>query len=160
MNAPSMTSEQPERKPVSRRGFLAGLVALCGFLWSLMAAYPIFRYLYPPKSMQAQSNVSSVTVADARDIPVGTGRNFQFGSIPAILLHTQDGEFHAFNAICTHLGCTVQFRPDMQRIWCACHGGQYDPETGKNIAGPPPRPLAPLKAEVVNGKVIVSRIAS
>jgi Rieske Fe-S protein len=155
-----MTSEQPERKSVSRRGFLAGLVALFGFLWSLMAVYPIFRYLYPPKSMQAQSNVSSVTVADAKDIPVGTGRNFQFGSIPAILLHTQDGQFHAFNAICTHLGCTVQFRPDMQRIWCACHGGQYDPETGKNVAGPPPRPLAPLKAEVVNGKVVVSRVAS
>ena len=90
-------------------------------------------------------------------MPKGTGKNFRFGSFPALLIHTDDGQLHAFNAICTHLGCTVQFRNDMQKIYCACHGGEYDPNTGKNIAGPPPKPLAALKAEVVNGKIIVSR---
>lgn len=149
--------DQSTLPPVTRRSFLGVLVGFFGFLWSLMAAYPIFRYLNPPKSAAQQSNVTSLTVADAKDIPVGTGRNFQFGSIPAILTHTEEGQFQAFNAICTHLGCTVQYRDDMNRIWCACHGGQYDPVTGKNLAGPPPKPLAPLKAEVQNGKVVVSR---
>jgi cytochrome b6-f complex iron-sulfur subunit len=51
----------------------------------------------------------------------------------------------------------VQYLQDKKSIYCACHGGQYDAETGKNIAGPPPKPLAPLKAEVVDGKIIVSR---
>lgn len=153
----AMESPTPEHE-VTRRRFLGMVVGFFGFLWSLMAAYPIFRYLSAPKTPGADSSVTSLTVAPAADIPVGTGRNFQFGSIPAILTHTEEGEFHAFNAICTHLGCTVQYREDMDRIWCACHGGQYDPATGDNLAGPPPKPLAELKAEVVNGNVVVSRV--
>ena len=58
--------------------------------------------------------------------------------------------------ICTHLGCTVQYREDKDAIWCACHGGQYDAHTGKNVAGPPPKPLTPLKVEVSGDKIIVS----
>lgn len=154
-----MSMEQSQlEKPVTRRGFLGLVIGFFTFLWGLMAAYPIFRYLTPPKTASQQSNITSLVLADAKDIPVGTGRNFQFGSIPAIITHTTDGEFHAFNAICTHLGCTVQYREDMNRIWCACHGGQYDPQTGKNLAGPPPKPLAELKAEVKNGKVTISRV--
>lgn len=153
-----MDSQQANlERPVTRRGFLSIIVGFFAFLWSMMAAYPIFRYLNPPKTASEQSNVTSLAVADVKDIPIGTGRNFQFGSIPAIVIHTADGKFSAFSAVCTHLGCTVQFRKDMDRIWCACHGGQYDPNTGKNLAGPPPKPLTELKAEVKDGKVIVSR---
>jgi len=155
-----MSAEEHQLRDIQspgRRRLLGMIVGLFAALWSVMAAYPIFRYLNPPKTAGQQSNIASLTVADAKDIPAGSARNFQFGSIPAIVVHTEDGQFHAFNAICTHLGCTVQFREDMDRIWCACHGGQYDPETGKNLAGPPPKPLAPLKAEVQNGKVVVSR---
>ena len=54
---------------------------------------------------------------------------------PGIIVRDQAGEFHAFSAICTHLGCTVQYRPDNADIWCACHNGHYD-VTGRNVSGP------------------------
>ena len=55
------------------------------------------------------------------------------------------GNYRALSATCTHLGCIVQYRSDLQEIWCACHNGLYD-LNGRNISGPPPRPLAATKS--------------
>lgn len=132
-----------------------GCVALC---WGTMTLYPIYRYLSPkPGQVDDKAQVTSIEVCALTDLPAGAGKNFRFGSSPALVIHTDDGQLHAFNAVCTHLGCTVQYREDMKRIYCACHGGQYDPDTGKNVAGPPPKPLTALKVEVVSGKVVVSK---
>lgn len=146
-----------KQKSMPRRHFLQILVGFFGTLWGILALYPIFRYLRPSADLVPQTNVTSVTLGDARSIPVGQGQNFQFGSVPGIITHTAPNAFHAFNATCTHLGCTVQYRADIQRIWCACHGGQYDPETGQVLAGPPPRPLEPLKVTLQDGKIMVSQ---
>ena len=51
----------------------------------------------------------------------------------------------------------MQFSSEKKHIFCACHGGQFDAASGKNLAGPPPKPLAALKAEVVSGELIISR---
>lgn len=153
--ASKINPEPPLTMP--RRNFLRSLVGLFAALWSILALYPIFRYLRPPGGLPSETDVVSVVVGSVGELPVGQGKNFQFGSIPGIVTHTPDDKFHAFNAICTHLGCTVQYRPDMSRIWCACHGGQYDPATGEVLAGPPPRPLEELQVSVQEGKIIVSQ---
>jgi Rieske Fe-S protein len=44
----------------------------------------------------------------------------------------------------------------MQRIWCACHNGYYD-MNGRNIAGPPPRPLTEYKVVQKGDDIIVSK---
>ena len=67
-----------------------------------------------------------------------------------------DGELRAFSAVCTHLDCTVQYKADTSQIWCACHNGFYD-MTGKNVAGPPPKPLETYSARILGDKVIVSK---
>jgi cytochrome b6-f complex iron-sulfur subunit len=82
---------------------------------------------------------------------------FKFGSSPAMLIHGADDSWVAFSAVCTHLGCTVQFEPQMNRIHCACHGGVYDAHTGKNVSGPPPKPLTAYKVAVAADSVVVSR---
>ncbi len=141
----------------SRSQFLRAAVPCVGGVWALMAAYPIYSYLTPNGGDEPESKVSSVNIGDLKDLPPGSGKNFKFGSMPALITHTKDGELHAFSAVCTHLGCTVQFRPEKDLIWCACHGGCYDPASGKNVAGPPPKPLLALKVEVVKDKIIVSK---
>ena len=45
----------------------------------------------------------------------------------------------------------MEFRKDRKLIWCNCHNGQYD-LTGRNIAGPPPKPLTPYAVHVIPGK--------
>ncbi len=145
-------------QPVGRKQFLKMVLGVFSLSWAGMALYPVYRYLSSGNSdaTSAESNVSSVTVCKVAELPVNTGKNFQFGSSPAIVIHAQDGSFHAFKAVCTHLGCTVQYRSDKSLIWCACHGGCYNPDTGKNVSGPPPKPLPALVVKVENDSIVVS----
>ena len=68
-----------------------------------------------------------------------------------ILIREPDGSLRAFSAICTHAGCSVGYEGGV--IYCPCHGGEYDPETGQVIAGPPPAPLAPKKVLESGGQI-------
>ncbi len=80
------------------------------------------------------------------------------GNKPALVVRNDQGEFKAYLAICTHLDCTVQFMPENGIIWCACHNGKYD-LNGRNIAGPPPRPLDQLQLNIQNNEILISREA-
>jgi thiosulfate dehydrogenase [quinone] large subunit len=64
---------------------------------------------------------------------------------PALLVHLPDGKFVAYDAVCTHAGCTVEYDPTQHELVCPCHGAVYDPAHGAQVlAGPAPQPLAPL----------------
>jgi Rieske Fe-S protein len=54
------------------------------------------------------------------------------------------------------LQCTVQYRDDLHHVWCACHNGHYD-LNGKNISGPPPRPLEQYAVNVRGDEIFVSK---
>jgi cytochrome b6-f complex iron-sulfur subunit len=158
-----MSSEalNPELNPPhsSRRDSLikigTGLVAAC---YAGAAGYPVYRYLSTPVTRaNEQGQVSTVSIP-LKDLPgAGSATMFLFGSRPALLIHHADGRYVSFDAVCTHLGCTVKFEPRNSRIFCACHGGTYDMNTGAVIAGPPPRGLTNFKVEVADGHVTVSR---
>jgi cytochrome b6-f complex iron-sulfur subunit len=51
----------------------------------------------------------------------------------------------------------VQFQPEHDIIHCACHGGKYDAQTGKNVSGPPPKPLKKYVVKVEGADIVVSR---
>ena len=48
--------------------------------------------------------------------------------------------FYAISAVCTHLGCITQWKPEANMIACPCHGSKFQPN-GRKIEGPAPRPL-------------------
>jgi cytochrome b6-f complex iron-sulfur subunit len=146
--------QNPPRLKLKRRTVLNYFLGttLGGTLSAVL--YPVLQFLVPPAVSEAsQSNVVAGTSGDLRQ---GSGKIFKFGSQPALLIKTPTGETRAFSAICTHLNCTVQYRPDMGHIWCACHDGHYD-INGKNIAGPPPRPLEQYVVNFRGDDIIVSK---
>jgi cytochrome b6-f complex iron-sulfur subunit len=116
--------------------------------------YPAIRYIIPP--LVAESPTRSVVAAKVAELKRNSGKIFKFGSRPALLVRTADGNFKAFSAVCTHLNCTVQYREDLHQIWCACHNGLYDLE-GRNVSGPPPRPLESYEVHVQGEDVVVTR---
>lgn len=139
----------------SRRGFVNWLLATSAGAFLLSVLYPVARYLVPPTL--GESAAGSVTLPiKPEDIKPNTGQIFKFGNRPGVLVRTAQGELRAFSAVCTHLNCTVQFRPDIGHIWCACHNGHFD-LNGQNIAGPPPRPLEAFVVNVRGTQVVVSK---
>lgn len=62
--------------------------------------------------------------------------------------------FSVLSAVCSHLGCLVNYNRRKQEFLCPCHGGRYDLE-GRNIAGPPPAPLSRFPVRVERGMVLV-----
>ncbi len=72
---------------------------------------------------------------------------------PAMLIHLANGKYVAYDAVCTHAGCTVQFDPKRQLMVCPCHGATYDPAQGaKVLGGPTSTPLAALAVRVDAGQ--------
>jgi cytochrome b6-f complex iron-sulfur subunit len=138
----------------SKRSFLRYILAGGVLAWLASVFYPIFAYLVPPK--QREVEVTSVKAGKASDVPDNSGQIVKFGTQPVILIRTPGGDLRAFSAVCTHLGCTVQYRSDQELIWCACHNGKYDLH-GRNISGPPPRPLTPYRVVVQGGVVTISK---
>jgi cytochrome b6-f complex iron-sulfur subunit len=51
-----------------------------------------------------------------------------------------DNGFYAVSAVCTHLGCITQWKPELGLIACPCHGSKFKPD-GTKIEGPAPQPL-------------------
>ncbi len=137
---------------VNRRQFVNLMLGggILGWLGSML--YPVFSYLKPPKV--AEANVQSVKTGLASEFPTNSSQIIKFGRKPVILIRTETGKFHALSATCTHLDCIVQYRTDLKQIWCACHNGLYDIK-GRNISGPPPKPLEEYVVEVIADEIHV-----
>ena len=134
---------------------MGGIVDRRRFLNWFLVFYPISRYLVPPKVQESTSRTVTLALKPA-DVKFNTGQIFRFGSQPAILVRTPAGELKAFAAVCTHLACIVQYRNDLNHIWCACHNGHFD-LNGLNISGPPPRPLEQYVVNVRGDQIVVSK---
>ena len=83
-------------------------------------------------------------LATTSEIPVGSGKIFT--SEKVVVTQPNSGDFKAFSAVCTHMGCLVASISN-GTIDCPCHGSQYSISTGAVVSGPAPSPLpaAPIK---------------
>jgi cytochrome b6-f complex iron-sulfur subunit len=139
----------------ARRDFLSKLLSF----WSLVTVIPfgtaVVKYVTPvEKNIKIRE---SLRVASVDDIAINNAKIVRFNKEPVIIVHTKTGQFKAFSARCTHLGCIVQFKSEgTPHFACNCHGSQFD-INGNNIAGPAPRPLVPFKATVDKTSIIVSK---
>jgi Rieske Fe-S protein len=138
----------------TRRRFLDYLLGTSAVATLGAIVYPIIRFMSPPQVIE--STESSVIAAKLNEVPVNSGKIFKFGSKPGLIVRTESGELKAFSAVCTHLDCIVQYQPDKKQIWCACHNGQYN-LNGKNVGGPPPRPLEEFKVNTRGDEIVVSK---
>ena len=127
---------------MGKRNRIIGLLALA------------FAVLVPAASAAASSPGSSGSASGAltgtSDIPVGGGKIFDTQLV--VVTQPTAGEFKAFSAVCTHMGCTVNQIAN-GRIDCPCHGSEYSITDGAVLAGPAPKPL-PAKSFKVAGDSI------
>ncbi|TLM64748.1 MAG: Rieske (2Fe-2S) protein [Deltaproteobacteria bacterium] len=131
--------------PSRRRTFLLILAGGLGALLAGAAGWPLLRFLAPASRGGAEQAVSVPRAA----VAAGTAHFFQYRGKPAVALQLQPGEYTALSAVCTHLGCVVQWQEATGEFLCPCHGGRFSP-AGAVLAGPPPRALEILPV-VVDG---------
>ena len=89
-------------------------------------------------------------LATTSEIPVGSGKIFT--SEKVVVTQPNSGDFKAFSAVCTHMGCIVATISN-GTIDCPCHGSQYSISTGAVVGGPAPSPL-PAQAIKLTGSNI------
>ena len=138
----------------TRRRWLTWFLSTSVGLFLIAVLYPVSRYVMPPQVEESTARTVRLAVTPD-EVKPNSGHIFKFGSRAGLLLRTPTGELRAFAATCTHLACIVQYRPDLGHIWCACHNGHFD-LNGKNLAGPPPRPLEHYVVKVQENRIVVS----
>lgn len=144
---------------MGRRNFITAVVGVVGACYAAAIGYPVYRYLASPveQALSAGAVKEVVLPKEALDLPKNSSLMFKFGTQPALLIRHEDGSYTAMSAICTHLGCTVSYEVEQKRVFCPCHSGVYDAQSGKNVAGPPPKPLELFEVELQDGQIIVRR---
>jgi len=132
---------------VERRRFLVRIGAILGASFLAKIFLPLWRYVFPGKFREPEKvEFSEDLLLQLNDLARGNCLRFAWGGFPGLLLRARTGELRVFKGVCTHADCNVAWRPDENDFFCACHEGFYD-EFGRNVSGPPPRPLAELFLE-------------
>ena len=163
-----MTQEPQTDSLATRRGVLAGVglvglasaITACGAGASSSSTPAAGSAVTPggPASSAASGGAggggssapAGNALASTSQIPVGSGMVFSGQQV--VVTQPSAGEFKAFSAVCTHMGCIVN-QVSNGTIDCPCHGSQYSIKTGDVVAGPAPKPL-PAKQIKVSGDSI------
>ncbi|HEY8394321.1 MAG TPA: Rieske (2Fe-2S) protein [Thermaerobacter sp.] len=143
-----------KQEAVTRRDFLHWALWGSALLWLGQFAGSFANYFWPRK-----------TGFFGQKINIGPVSNYPVGSVTKVdagkfyLVHTEQGLI-ALYWRCTHLGCTVPWKPEERPdaggcFCCPCHGSQFD-KVGEKIGGPAPRPLDYFPIEIdQNGNIWV-----
>lgn len=145
----------PEDNFVARRDFAKFLVLtsgafVAGQAW--IAANSLLRKRRPAPARQRIGALSAV--------PPGAVAMFAYpyAHDPCLLIRTHAGDLLAYSQKCTHLSCAVVPKLDEGILFCPCHEGVFELATGRNIAGPPPRPLPVIELEVVGDDIFATGV--
>lgn len=136
----------------ARRRFLRFLVGFSATSTIGMIVAPVVGFLVPPRTEGGGGG--RAVAGTLQDIPANTGKVVAMGSAPVIVVNTEAG-VKAFSAVCTHLGCIVDFDTTTRHIICPCHDGHFNPASGAVLSGPPPAPLPPVAVAIENDEIVL-----
>jgi menaquinol-cytochrome c reductase iron-sulfur subunit len=160
-----MAHNSPSKR-ISRRDFMKATTAAIGGLIGLATSVPVIGFLVSPALRESQG-ASWIDLGSLEKYPIGTTpSSFEFTqtnvngwertalSYGVFVVRKDDQTVQVLSNVCTHLGCRVIWHPDIEHYVSPCHDGHFD-LTGKNISGPPPRPLDEFTAKIENGNLFI-----
>jgi cytochrome b6-f complex iron-sulfur subunit len=144
--------EESERGEIGRRDFFNAIAAGAFGIAGLGALVVSYRYLLPNALFEPSMNFRA-----------GTPDLYPLDSVTYMpdqqvyIVRTGDG-FYAVSAICTHLGCNTQWKPEAGLIACPCHGSKFKSD-GTKVEGPAPRSLPHFAITLTpDGELLVNKL--
>ncbi len=141
----------PKDEFVARRDF-AKFMVLTSCAFATGQAWIAAQHL----SRNRRPSPPRVKIAQVAEIAVGEFKTFSYPTEQdrCLLVRLGERDLVAFSQACTHLSCAVVPKVAEGVFLCPCHDGFFDLRTGRNIAGPPPRPLPRIALEIDGDDVV------
>jgi thiosulfate dehydrogenase [quinone] large subunit len=100
----------------------------------------------PPTTTTTAAKNQGTLLGRANQISVGKPATFSVPSNgdPAIVFELAANDYVAYDTVCPHAGCTVQYAGSADVMICPCHGSQFEVKTGNVLNGPAPHGLTKL----------------
>ncbi|MGD9577470.1 MAG: ubiquinol-cytochrome c reductase iron-sulfur subunit [Syntrophorhabdus sp.] len=139
---------------VTRRTFLNTIFG--GWLAAFIGGsfYGLLKFAFP--TLGKEPDFVILKPEDFLNIPANSVKPFAWGGKLGLFFKHSDGKTVALKGVCTHMECNITYLPQDKKFYCACHKGWFD-ENGKNIEGPPPKPLEFFDVSVEGDKLIVAK---
>jgi cytochrome b6-f complex iron-sulfur subunit len=131
---PKATEKSEMKTPVSRRDFFNEIAGCALAIAGIGAAAVTLEYSSPNVLFEPPTTFRAGALDD---YPVNSVTFIQDQQV--YIVRTEKGLW-ALSAVCTHLGCITQWKPELNQIACPCHGSKFERD-GKVQVGPAPRAL-------------------
>ncbi len=137
---------------VTRRKFLNALFGGWLFAFFSGSVYALMRFAFP--TLGKEPDFVVLDADDFINIPPNSVKTFAWGGKVGLFFRKADGATTALKGLCTHMECNITYKQEDRKFYCACHEGWFD-ENGKNIKGPPPKPLEFFDIKIEGERIIV-----
>lgn len=129
---------------------------LGGWLFAFFSGcfYAFMKFAFP--TLGKEPDFVILNAKEFTDIPTNSVKPFPWGGQLGFFFKKADNTTHALKGVCTHMECNIMYKPEDRKFYCPCHQGWFD-EDGKNIAGPPPKPLEFFDYFIEGEKLVVAK---
>lgn len=140
---------------INRRRFLTAVGNSAIGIAALGSVGVTFEFLSPNVLLEIPARFTDGTVDGMQPNTVVFNPEYR-----VFIFRDAQGFFYALSAVCTHLGCTANWKPEGVPghpegvIACPCHGSVFS-KTGEVIRGPAPRHLDRFRMRLEDGKLVV-----
>ena len=127
-------------------------------VWALIAGFTAavgmsLTRFFLPRTIMEPSSVFRIGFPGDYSLGVDTKWQQQY----RIWVVKNSDRLFVITAICTHLGCTPDWKSSENKFKCPCHGSGYDSE-GVNFEGPAPRPMDRAHVSLdAEGQIVVNK---
>lgn len=139
---------------ITRREFLNTFFGGSLIAFFSGSLYSVLKFAFP--TLGKEPDFVVLSKKDFSDIPKNSTKAFAWGGVLGLYFKKEDNSVVALKGVCTHMECNVAYKSAEKKFYCACHQGWYN-DTGKNIAGPPPKPLEFFEIMEKGEKLIIAK---
>ncbi len=146
---------RPTSRPSRRALLFTGAAGIAAGVVAAVGLDRLSKQSAPPPSQALVTNGSWKAVKAVTDLPEGTPVAFRSGAIEGFLIR-RGQDVKGLSAVCTHMGCILNYSKFRNQFECPCHGATFktDGQPSDQYESPLP-PLPTLNVRVQRGKVEV-----